>query len=176
LTPQLQEIRRIVSGLNSVLRRRGKVSRLEYLFEELLGSPILQIVSTDDNWIYSRRTAIAPTLLDELLEAAKEFCQREKSCPAGPAADDAKRSRVDLRGREEGPMVLGKTKEKLTTPQYKVVKALLAAGDEGLTKNELIGKSGHGDAVNVLKRLSHKDDWQSVIHLAGITGGRYRIK
>jgi len=85
--------------------------------------------------------------------------------------------RVALRGREEEPIVLGKTKRKLTLPQYNVVKALLDAGDVGLTKDELVSKSGHEDARGILTRLAKKDpDWKQVIHFAGQTGGGYRIK
>jgi len=84
---------------------------------------------------------------------------------------------VVLRDRVEGPKVLGKTKRKLTTPQYNVVRALLDAGDAGLTKDELVSKSLHEDARGILKRLADSDpDWKKVIHFAGRTGGRYRIK
>src|SRR5262249_44592170 len=53
---------------------------------------------------------------------------------------------VQLRGQGEEPIVLGKTKSKLTKPQYNVVKALLDAGETGFTKDELVTKSGHEDA------------------------------
>jgi hypothetical protein len=85
--------------------------------------------------------------------------------------------RVKLRGRDEGPIVLGTTKRKLTTPQYNVVKALLDAGHAGLTKDELVEKSGHEDARGILTRLSASDDdWKEVIHFAVQTGGGYRIR
>lgn len=85
--------------------------------------------------------------------------------------------RVILRGQDEGPVVLGKIKPKLTMPQYNVVKALLDAGDVGLTKDELVDNSGHEDARGILKRLRQRDDdWKQVIHFAGTTGRRYRIK
>jgi hypothetical protein len=85
--------------------------------------------------------------------------------------------RVVLRGRDEGPLLLGKPKRKLTTPRYNVVKALLDAGDVGLTKDELVTESGHEDARGILTRLAESDaDWRKVIHFAGVTGGRYRIK
>jgi hypothetical protein len=88
----------------------------------------------------------------------------------------SKGPRVELRGRHEGPIVLGKLKKKLTKAQYNVVQALLQARDLGLTKDQLVEKSGHTDAVNVLKNLAKKDsDWKEVIHLAGITGGGYRL-
>jgi hypothetical protein len=95
----------------------------------------------------------------------------------GEPAIPANGPRIVLRGRDEGPIVLGKPKRKLTTPQYNVVKALLGAGDAGLTKDELVSKSGHEDARGILTRLAEKDpDWKEVIHFAGQTGGGYRIK
>jgi hypothetical protein len=85
--------------------------------------------------------------------------------------------RVVLRGRTDGPIVLQKTKKKLTKAQYNVVKALLDAGDIGLTKDQLVSQSGHEDACGILTRLADKDDdWKQVIHFAGQTGGGYRIK
>jgi hypothetical protein len=75
------------------------------------------------------------------------------------------------------PTVNGVRKTKLTTPRYNVVKALLAAGDGGLSKDSLANESGHGDAHRVLKRLADSDpDWALVIQMAGKTGCRYRIR
>jgi hypothetical protein len=83
---------------------------------------------------------------------------------------------VTLRGPQAAPLVLGKPKPNMTTAQYHVVEALLAAGDAGLTKDELVTASGHGDARHVLKRLADSDpDWHAVIHFPGKTGGRYRV-
>lgn len=84
---------------------------------------------------------------------------------------------VVLHGLGEEPVVAGKTKKKMTTPQYNVVKAVLAAGVNGLTKDQLDRKSGHGDARKILKRLADSDpDWRAVIQFPGSTGKRYRIK
>jgi hypothetical protein len=83
---------------------------------------------------------------------------------------------VVLRGRTEGPIINGAEKPKLTNPQFNVVKALLEAGDKGLTKDELVTKSGHTDALGIVRRLADKDpDWKLAIQFAGIPGGRYRI-
>jgi hypothetical protein len=85
-------------------------------------------------------------------------------------------AQVVLRGPNEGPLVAGKTKGTLTTPQYNVVKALLDAGEAGLTKDELDRKSRHGDARKILKRLADSDpDWQAVLSFPGTTGKRYRL-
>src|SRR6516165_2084131 len=65
----------------------------------------------------------------------------------------------------EAPLVLGKAKQKLTAPQYDVVKALLDAGDAGLTKDQLVEKSHHEDARGILKRLANDPDWNKVFTL-----------
>jgi len=83
---------------------------------------------------------------------------------------------VTLGKHGDEPIVLGKTKPRLTMARYNVVTALLDAGDKGLSKDSLVEKSGHEDAVGILKRLATLDpDWNAVIKLAGIPGGRYRI-
>ncbi len=85
-------------------------------------------------------------------------------------------NRVVLHGPADPPIVNGKEKDPLTTAQYCAVKALLDAGDNGLTKDMLDKKSGHGDTRKILKRLAEKDpDWKNVIHFAETTGKRYRI-
>jgi hypothetical protein len=72
--------------------------------------------------------------------------------------------------------VCGKLKPLLRNAQYNVVQALLAAGADGLSKNDLESRSRHSDAVNILKRLAGSDpDWNKVIKLAGSPGRRYRI-
>jgi hypothetical protein len=96
-----------------------------------------------------------------------------------PIAEPGRRpwkSRVELRGRSRGPLVDGKEKGLLTEPQYNVVLALLEAGESGLSKDELIKKSGHPSAVRILKNLSRSGpDWRSVILLPGRRGLRYRL-
>lgn len=83
---------------------------------------------------------------------------------------------IKLNGQGEPVIVRGVEKPPLTTAQYNVIAVLIDAGENGLTKDQLAHKSGHGDAVRVLKRLSEKDaDWMAVVRMAGKTGGRYRI-
>jgi hypothetical protein len=97
----------------------------------------------------------------------------------GPPADVQEGTqRVVLRGRDEGPIVLGKEKPVLTDREYNVVKALLDAGDRGLTKDKLDEKSGHSEARKVLKAIRDADeDWAAVIQMPGKAGmGGYRIK
>jgi hypothetical protein len=85
---------------------------------------------------------------------------------------------VVLRGRDEGPVVLGKEKGALTVRQYNVVKALLDARGRGLSKDKLDENSGHSEARKVLVALIASDtDWESVIHMPGKPGnGGYRIR
>ncbi len=84
---------------------------------------------------------------------------------------------VVLQSPGESVFVKGIEKKRLTDPQYNVVQALLAAGGDGLSKDELPIKSGHADAVKILKRVAKIDaDWADVILLAERSGGGYRIK
>jgi len=83
---------------------------------------------------------------------------------------------VLLFGNVDSPIVQGTEKAKLTKPQYNVIQALIEAGEEGLTKDELDRKSGHGDSRKILKRLADSDaDWKSVIPFPGKPGRGYRI-
>lgn len=85
--------------------------------------------------------------------------------------------RVCLFRQEARTSIDGKPKKVLTFAQYNVVEALIQAGDEGLTKDTLVDRSGHTGAREILTRLAESDDdWKSVIQFAGVTGGRYRIE
>lgn len=95
--------------------------------------------------------------------AGPEFCVHE--------------SAVVLQGPGDCIMVQGKVKPQLTFAQFAVVSALLQAGEDGLTKDQLDTRSGHSDARKILKRLHDSDpDWAAVIHMAGRSGCRYRIR
>lgn len=84
---------------------------------------------------------------------------------------------VKLFGPGEQPEVNGKRKPTLTPARYDAVKALIAAGESGLTKDELDRNSGHGDARKTLKRLAENDrDWRKALSFPGTTGKRYRIR
>ncbi len=73
-------------------------------------------------------------------------------------------------------IVLGVTKPPLTVARFAVVKALIEAGKQGLTKYDLVRESQKTDAVNILKRLKNSDaEWGRVIQLAGERGMGYRI-
>jgi hypothetical protein len=93
--------------------------------------------------------------------------------PAGEVREPA----VVLRGQGASPIVLGREKKPLTTAQYDAVTALCDAGEQGLTKDQLNRKSGHGDSRKTLRRLADRDeDWRAVLQFAGATGRRYRIR
>jgi len=84
---------------------------------------------------------------------------------------------VMLFGRGEQPEVNGKRKPILTAPRYDAVKALIEAGESGLTKDQLDKKSGHTDARKLLKALANDDDdWAEVIIFPGTPGKGYRIR
>ena len=93
----------------------------------------------------------------------------EEPAAAGPLVFPEKRA--------DEPTVNGRRKKRLTNAQYDVLDVLIAAGDDGLSKDSLATESGHGDAHRVLQRLAESDpDWDSVILMAEKPGGRYRIR
>jgi hypothetical protein len=107
--------------------------------------------------------------------------------PQQPTAGRGKRRRtrgpkpapapaVVLNGPGKPPVVRRRKKDPLSTAQYDVVSALLAAGDGGLTKDKLEENSRHADARGILRRLARDPDWGAVISFPGKTGRRYRVR
>jgi hypothetical protein len=83
---------------------------------------------------------------------------------------------VILAGTTKQPIVRGTPKPVLRHAQYHVVKALLDAGETGLTVDQLVHHSGHTDARGILKRLAESGEgWRSVLHFPGRAGGHSRI-
>lgn len=104
-------------------------------------------------------------LLSNLREALDQLPRREES----PI------HRVLLVDKDTPPVVNGRKKRLLTFGQFRVVKALLESGNEGLTKDVL--ERVNSDARKILKRLAASDpDWKSVIQFAGSKGRGYRIQ
>ncbi|MCX5673434.1 MAG: hypothetical protein NTX87_00340 [Planctomycetota bacterium] len=66
----------------------------------------------------------------------------------------------------------------VTSAGWDVLEALRQAGPSGHHLDALLVRSGHTDAVNMLKRLWRKDaDWRKVIVLpGGPAGGGYRLR
>lgn len=94
-----------------------------------------------------------------------------KAVPTNPAGVQATaRSRqVILFGLRDKPIVNGKEKLPLTLPLYKLIKAIIEAGEVGLRKSTLLAISS--DYWKSLKALTGKDkDWGRVIHFPGKTG------
>lgn len=96
--------------------------------------------------------------------------------PTAPPEGEAQRPPVVLNGPGGSPSVLGRTMPPLTRARYDVVRALLEAGDDGLTGDQLVEKSSCGGAVTTLKRLARQPGWSEVIRLPGAPGLRYRIR
>lgn len=85
--------------------------------------------------------------------------------------------RVKLNGQSEQPEVDGESVGVLTNARYNVVDALLKAGPDGLKKRDLVSKSGHSSAVNVLKGLAKVNKaWNAVVKLPGSTGKKYALR
>ncbi len=111
----------------------------------------------------------------------KKKRRRKKASPAaanasGTVTPEAPAPPVVLGKAGDKPVIRGKPQKPLTVARYHVVKALLDAGDDGLTGDDLVNKSGHGGAVNMLKALAKSGpDWEAAILLAGQPGARYRI-
>ena len=83
---------------------------------------------------------------------------------------------IELGERRDTVTVLGSVKSPLTPAQYDVVKALLAAGLEGLTSRGLDRASHRTDSRKILERIANSDaGWAAVIRFSGSEKQRYRI-
>lgn len=82
--------------------------------------------------------------------------------------------RVVLKGKGQPVVVCSVPKPSLPDGRYRLIKALVSAGDLGLSKAE-IEHSGE-DARRYLRGLKESDPhWRLVIRFPGRRGGRYRI-
>ena len=129
-------------------------------------------IATLSNYLEIRSARAEPTPTRDGTAPAASGSKSE------PAADKARSGvAVLLSNQSEAPIVRGKVKPRLSVPRFNVVQALIAAGDKGLTGDELVNKSGHGGAVNTLKTLAKSDaDWGAIILLPGGPGKRYRLR
>jgi hypothetical protein len=113
--------------------------------------------------------------LAALIECEHVRAKKARGVSSTPASPE-EGQRVILRGPGERPIVRDGEKDPLSRAQYDVVKALLDAGERGLTKDGLDRQSKRGDARKILKRLAESDpDWKAVIHFPGKPGRGYRI-
>lgn len=97
-----------------------------------------------------------------------------------PVALSHARRRTDFKPvREESGIfyLMGRPVELRTKARQEVIRALIAAYPNGLTKNELVTHSGTEDAVKTLKRLHDSDSrWSAVIALPGKAYRGYRLQ
>jgi hypothetical protein len=155
-----------------------------------LNSAIDRLPAAERKWAEPFAIEIRGNSLKELarsiFDAYGEICQiladqarleRQQGPTTSTApADASPPESVVLTGDGKPPIVRGQVKSILTKPQYNVMKALLDAKSSGLTKDQLVNNSGHGDARKILKRLADSDDdWKSVISFPGRPGRRYRL-
>ena len=81
----------------------------------------------------------------------------------------ARSRRVTLYGIRDKPVVNGKEKPPVTLPQYKLLKAVIEAGEAGLTKSRLMAiSSDYWKSLDSLKKSD--SDWNEVIHFPGKKG------
>jgi DNA-binding MarR family transcriptional regulator len=97
---------------------------------------------------------------------------------AGAGAASERRDELILYTRDRAPEIGGVAQPFLNRSGDQVVRALVAAGIRGLTKDQLAEKSGCGDARGILTRLRKSSPaWKSVIEFPGESGRRgYRIR
>jgi len=124
--------------------------------------------------------AAAPTHRDDRQAASPDVTKlpghvktpKAQARPAAPWPEEENKVAacpVVLKARTDRPLVRGKGVACLNQAGFNVIKALLIVWPERLSKDELVKKSGHKDAVGILTRLSkHKKrtEWASVIELA----------
>lgn len=125
-----------------------------------------------NEWVQKVQVVRAtPGLWDWWRRALEDQSEKPVEEPlAGP------RFAVELRGTHEQPIVFGEPQPKLGHARYAVVKALLAAGKQGLSKSELERKSGKNDAVKYLRNVRKLSSaWEKAIMMAGKSWNGYHI-
>jgi hypothetical protein len=155
---------------------RGVLRVKDFYIDVLL--PVCPVVT-------SKRPKQIIQFLDESIQidaASKIGPAEEDDLESGPTEEDDLESgpTVEMTRLCEPVFVLGR-KKRLTQAQFNVVKALLEAGESGLSKDELEcicdpGNETCHDGRKILNRLIKKDsDWARVIQKPGIKGRGYRI-
>jgi len=177
----------LIAGVNSGCARERMTDLLELSYKNC------EIIQLSSDGIVSRsmlanlNSGVGRYLreLQDLIALGEEQLRKNNARASAPkktrkTPTQTKRSvvrPVELHGRGEPPIVRGKRKESpLTKGQYDVVGLLLTAGENGLTKDDLVTNSSHADARGILRRLADSDsDWRAVIKFPGKPWGRYRI-
>jgi hypothetical protein len=111
----------------------------------------------------------------EYYAAGGRTSAQDQVIPEPQVIPTAESKRVTLFGPGDAPLIDGKRKSPLTKAQYDVVKTLIEAGPDGLTKDGLAQRSKHSDAVGVMRRLAKDHRWKSVLRFPGKVGGHYRV-
>ncbi|MEO2033394.1 MAG: hypothetical protein ABGZ35_15060 [Planctomycetaceae bacterium] len=84
---------------------------------------------------------------------------------------------VKLQGEHNPVIVSGVEQEALTSKQYRVIAALIDAGQDGLRLNDLNRKSRCGDGRGILDRIKElSPEWERAVVKAGQSGRCYRIR
>jgi hypothetical protein len=84
---------------------------------------------------------------------------------------------VTIHNPDKFEVIVNNKVKTLKSARFDVIKALVDEFPDKLTKDQLIEKSKHSDAVNMLKAIAELDrDWKSVILLPGSPGKGYRLK
>jgi hypothetical protein len=110
-----------------------------------------------------------------LLDSIREGLDGLPMAKATAAAESSGCPVVILDQRQRRVKVLGQTKQ-LTAARFAVIKALIEQFPGTHTKDELVRTSQRDGAVNILKGLRNSDPvWESIIKLAGTTGGGYGL-
>lgn len=112
---------------------------------------------------------------EEEIRAVREQVPDASTATAQPVV---KSEQVALFGPGDQPKIGTQRKPPLSRAAYDVVFALIQAGKDGLTKDQLDTQSNHGDARKIMKRLADgDDDWAAVLVFPGKAGrGGYRIQ
>jgi hypothetical protein len=99
------------------------------------------------------------------------------SLRATPVAVQSLPKPVVLHGQGKRPEVLGVEVDPLNASDYRIIQALLDAGDEGLSKDKIDAKANVTNGPTNLRRLRMQAErtWGLVIKMAGEKGKKYRV-
>jgi hypothetical protein len=122
-----------------------------------------------------------PDVLQNQIESLDHLVTIESGAKANPptpapaVAVACLHCAVGLHGPGQPPTVLGQPMPILSDARYTVVEALIEAGPEGLSKDQIEIKVNSA-ARKTLKKLAESDPrWAKVIQLPGLPGMRYRL-
>ena len=96
--------------------------------------------------------------------------------PASKPPADSGTLPIVLGELDDEPMVWGRPKPRLTPGQYRVVKALIDAHPERLSKDTLVKRSDTESPIGMIDRLRRDEDWASVLDKPGQAHGGYGIR